>query len=152
MIAGLSVLFFGLTQAGLLKSVYAHYIEHWMSNLMPLVYILSMIALSLDANDAGDAQGFLEMAFYALMFPGAFLFMELTHGVGALKYLDRNYPYNDTLLLPSLFYRLGLVEHRDRMHNDIEGVDPSAVPFESDPTINDDVIIDDFHASIPMTF
>ena len=49
------------------------------------------------------------MVLYTLMFPGAFYFMELIHGVGAIKYLDRSYPYNDSLLLPSLLYRFGLV-------------------------------------------
>ena len=143
---GLSVMFFGLSQAGFLSKTYATYIEHWMSNLMPIIYLFSMIALSLDASDSGDAQGYLEMMFYALMFPGAFYFMELIHGVGALKYLVRNYPYNDRLLLPSLLYRFGLAEHTPRMHESIIGVDPSAVPFESDPTSADDIVIDDFHA------
>ena len=84
------------------------------------------------------------------MFPGAMLLMEMTHGVGALKYLDRTYPYNDTLLLPSLMYRWGFAEHTDRMHSDIldfDEIDPNAVPFESDPSIADDVVIDDFHVT-----
>ena len=79
-----------------------------MSNLMIIVYIYSLVSLSLDANDTGDSQGFLEMFMYALLFPGAFLLMETTHGIGAIKHLRRDYPYNDTLLLPSLLYRFGL--------------------------------------------
>lgn len=72
--------------------------------------------------------------------------MEMIHGVGALKFLDPNYPYNDVLLLPSLMYKFGLAEHTDRMHNDIQGVNP-AIPFTSDPSIDDDVVIDDFHSN-----
>ena len=55
MLGGLSVMFFGLTQTGILANAYATYIEHWMSNLMPIIYLSSMVALSLDANDSGDA-------------------------------------------------------------------------------------------------
>ena len=56
------------------------------------------------------------MLMYALLFPGAFLFMEMHHGVGALKYLRRDYPYNDQYLLPSLLYKFGLKDHTPRMH------------------------------------
>ena len=88
------------------------------------------------------------MVIYALMFPGAFLFMEMIHGVGALKFLDQNYPYNDELLLPSLMYKFGLAEHNESIHGGIQGVDPNGTPFTSDPSIDDDVVIDDFHSSV----
>ena len=116
---GLSVMFFGLSMAGVLRGVYKSYIEYWMSNLMPAIYLFSLIGLTVDAAGTSDAQGFLETVIYALMFPGAFLFMEMIHGVGALKFLDPNYPYNDELLLPSLMYKFGLAEHTDRMHTGI---------------------------------
>ena len=86
---------------------------------MVIVYIGSLVSLSLNASDVADVQGFAEMFIYALIFPGAFLFMEMKHGVGALKYLRRDYPYNDRLLLPSLFYKFGFITHVNRIHTNI---------------------------------
>ena len=74
---GLSTVFFGLSQVGWLRGWYAFYIEHVISNLMVIVYITSMVSLSIDASDTADVQGFLEMLMYAFLFPGAFLFMEM---------------------------------------------------------------------------
>lgn len=47
---GLSVVFFGLSMAGVLRGVYKSYIEYWMSNLMPAIYIISTLGLTADAS------------------------------------------------------------------------------------------------------
>ena len=67
-------------------------------------------------------------------------------GIGAIKRLDRFYPYYDTLLLPSIGYILGFFTHVDSIQIALEVDDddvftPSDIPFESDPTIEDDIII-----------
>ena len=86
-----------------------------MSTLMFIVYFGNVLTLSYDSNYSGDAQGFLEMAIYASTFAGALYFVELIHGVGAMKNLDQEYPYSDNLLLPSILYRFGILEHKERL-------------------------------------
>ena len=71
---------------------------------------------------------------YVFFYCGASLFMEVTHGMGAIKHLTPYYPYNDKLLLPSSLYILGMLEHQDSITAVLEyeqngtGVDPDE-PF-----------------------
>ena len=109
---GLSTLMFGVTPFFFKSAVYAWFIEHVMSNTIWLVYIGSIAALTTDANNAGDTQGYLELLVYSLFFGGAAFYMELIKGVGAIKHLDEDYPYpNDKILWPSLFYYFGMAHH-----------------------------------------
>ena len=100
-----------ISRFGLLEKYYAYWIKNIISNMAPLVYLGSIIALSIDAADTGDKQGFIEMAMYAVFFGIALYFVELTHGVGAIRGADPSYPYVDKLLIPSFFYTFGIVEH-----------------------------------------
>ena len=52
--------------------------------------------------------------------------------------------------MPSLFYRLGFIQHRDRMI--IEGASADDSELESDESANDDEIIefDDFETSVSV--
>ena len=72
--------------------------------------------------------------------------MEATTGEGAIMHLDPDYPYNDGLLMPSLFYVFGILDHTKRLTiKEIE--DASArEPFQNDDSVNDDVVIDNFNA------
>jgi len=109
---------------------YAFYIEHILSNVNWIAYIGSLIILSIDSRRTGDIQSYLEMAIYALLFTGAFWLVEMVNGVKALQRLDRMYPYNDVLLLPSLGYTFGWFTHTPRQ----TGYSEDGEPFESDPS------------------
>lgn len=151
---GLSTLMFGVTLTGFAKNIYAFFIEHVMSNMIWVVYFGSIAALSFDANNAGDSQSYLELLVYALFFGGAALYMELIHGMGAIKHLDQDYPYpNDTIMWPSLFYVFGLIEHLEYKPAEFDIEDDGAfsisdLPFVSDPTQEEDIILNDFTVSI----
>ena len=109
---------------------YAFYIEHILSNVNWIAYIGSFIVLLIDGKMNGDVQSYLEMAIYVFLFTGAFWYVEMVNGVRALQRLDRMYPYNDVLLLPSLGYKLGLFTHTPRQI----GYGDTSDPFESDPS------------------
>ena len=145
---GASVLLFALSYLPFtaMKEIYAVFIEHVMSNSIWIIYIGSVVLLSLDAYNASDIQAYLELLVYTLFFSGFALFIEMITGIGAIKRLDRFYPYYDTLLLPSIGYILGFFTHVDSIQIALEVDDddvftPSDIPFESDPTIEDDIII-----------
>ena len=70
------------------KPYYRYYIEHSISNLNYLVYLGSIVFLTIDAIQAQDIQGVLELGIYTMMFGAGSFLMELTHGVGAMKNLD----------------------------------------------------------------
>jgi hypothetical protein len=92
-----------------LTEFYGAYIEHGISNLNWIVYLGGLIALSIDAGIAGDAQGFVEMVFYAVLFTGMAWILEIFFGTGTIRYLDEAWPYYDDLLLPSWLYLF--IEH-----------------------------------------
>ena len=128
---------------------YASYIEHEMSNMIPVTYIGSLIALTIDSNRNPDLQSYLELFMYALFYVGAAFFVELTTGVGAIRHLDPNYPYADPLLLPSIGYYFGWWEHVDHISAKLNHYDDGEsgtddLPFQNDPSIRDDIIIDNF--------
>mmetsp|Transcript_5742 Transcript_5742/g.7743 ORF Transcript_5742/g.7743 Transcript_5742/m.7743 type:complete len:271 (+) Transcript_5742:72-884(+) len=112
---GTSTLMFVLSFLGLFETSFAYFIEHGISNLNFLVYIGTVVGLSMDGAKAGDGQAYFEMALYAMMFGGVAYIMELLNGVGGIKYLRPDYPYDDLVLLPSIFYSMGIFEHRMHM-------------------------------------
>ena len=59
--------------------------------------------------------------------------MEYDYGTQAIRYLNNDY-YADEKLLPSIFYLLGLAEHQEKVKYE----------FESDPSVIDDLPIDQF--------
>ena len=112
---GTSTFFFILYWLDWLKGWYASYILHNISNLNYLVYIGGMIALADDAAEADDLQGWLELTVYAIFFAGGAYFMESITGTSAVRHLDPDHPYDDAILMPSLFYWVGLLEHTKRL-------------------------------------
>ena len=143
---GTSFAFFIFYLIGWLEEWYAWYIAHWISNVGFVVYIYGLVSLGLDASQSEDTQGFLEFVVYGILFASAGWFMEATTGESAIMHLDPDYPYNDGLLMPSLFYIVGILDHTKRLTiKEIE--DGSArEPFENDGSIDDDVVIDNFNA------
>ena len=101
---GWSTFFFVLYWLDWLKGWYASYIIHVISNFNYLVYLFGMVILGIDAAEADDMQGWLELTVYAVFFAGGAWFMETITGASAIRHLDHEYPYQDTLLMPSLFY------------------------------------------------
>ena len=72
--------------------------------------------------------------------------MEATTGEGAIMHLDPDYPYDDGLLMPSLLYVFGLLEHTKRLTiKELEDAE-AREPFKNDSSVNDDVVIDNFNA------
>lgn len=126
---------------------YAEYMHNFLSNANYLIYFISLIILSADANHQGDLQGYLEMIFYGIVFVGGSYTMELMHGVNALRHLDPSYPWDDILFFPSLFYKWGLIEHRTLGAEVIEfenGGSSTNIPdidFENDPTAEEDEVV-----------
>ena len=112
---GWSTFFFVLYWLDWLKDWYAMYIYYVISNLNYVVYIGGMIALADDAAEADDMQGWLELTVYALLFAGGAWFMETVTGASAIRHLDHEHPYDDSILMPSIFYWLGLLEHTKRL-------------------------------------
>ncbi len=123
---GTSTLLWTLSMFGILNEIYALYIEYGIANLNWIVYLGGLIALSIDAGIAGDAQGFLEMAFYAIVFTGGAWIIEMFFGTGAIKYLDVDYPYYDSLLLPTWMYLF--IEHEEPLL-DYENVENDMEPY-----------------------
>ncbi len=117
---------------GVLNGVYALYIEYAIANVNWIVYLGGLIALSIDAGIAGDAQGFLEMAFYAVFFTGGAWIIELFFGTGAIRYLDVDYPYYDSLLLPTWMYLF--IEHEEPLldYENIENDSDMMEPFDKE--------------------
>ena len=132
---GASIFFYVAHYFGWLESRYASYIKHWISNVAWIVYISNIITLALDATEAQDVQGFAELALYAITFAAAANYMELTHGVGAILVLDPDYEHKyDTLLLPSLAYYFGWIQHQEPQVKKLD-------PLTNDPTADTDTII-----------
>ena len=125
-------------------SAWLYFLEHYISNWNCLVYLMGIILLIVDASNLGDAQGWSELAIYTIMFPLLVYIVELTSGVKAIQALDRTYPYDDSLLVPSIFYDFGM-EHRlrKRIQEDSE-LEDFNLPTESDPTAEEDAPLDDF--------
>ncbi len=129
---GVSTLLWTLSMFGVLNGVYAMYIEYGIANVNWIVYLGGLIALSIDAGIAGDAQGFLEMAFYAVVFTGGAWIIEMFFGTGAIKYLDPEYPYYDSLLLPSWMYLF--IEHEEPLldYENVENDSDMMEPFSKE--------------------
>ena len=81
-----------------------------------IVYLGTIVALSIDGAINNDLQSFLEMALYAMMFGLGAYFMELMEGMGAIRHLNHDYPHADQVLIPSILYMLGVFEHRMHIH------------------------------------
>ena len=95
---------------------YAFHIEHILSNLNWLAYSGGLVLLSVEAFQSGDFQGYLEMTIYGLFFVCGIFVVELMSGVKAIQILNPEYPYDDVLLLPSLWYLLGWTTHTNRLY------------------------------------
>ena len=136
--------FFGQTMA----SVYRYYMEYILSNLNYLSYLAGIVILSVSSDDAGLA-GFFELLTYSLVAAGVIFFVELVMGVKSLQALDRSYPWDDVLLLPQLFYSFGWLTHRPRGHNKtFYEHEEEPFEFENDPSVQNDIPIDDFYVFI----
>ena len=142
---GLSFMLFGFSFFGVFQGIYASYIEHGISNLNVLVYVGTIIALTVDGILNNDLQSFLEMSIYSLMFGLGCYLTELMEGVDAIRHLNPEYPYADFTLVPSILYWLGVFEHKKHIVvlPEISSEEPFE-PIESDPSAENDIIIDDF--------
>ena len=129
---GLSTLLFGVTLTGFAETIYAWFIEHVMSNMIWVVYIGSIVALFTDAENADDTQGFIELAAYVLIFGGAALYMELIHGMGAIKHLDPENQNPAMILWPSLLYLVGVIGHHENEPAEINIEDDGVLDIEDD--------------------
>ena len=130
-----------VTGFGFVKSFYAFYIRHIMSNMAPLVYLWGTLNLLGDAVSNADWQAFAEVFMYFGLFTVAAQFVEMINGVPALQHLDQNYPHDDALLLPSILYAVGILEHVPRNDQvDLEDLIFDE-PRENDPSAEDDEII-----------
>lgn len=141
---GPGIILFILSFFKSLANWYRFYIEHILSNLNYLTYFTGIILLTVSAMSNG-LQGWLELAIYAFLFAGAFYFVELIMGVKSMQALDRKYKYDDHLLLPSLFYVLGM-KHVLRVDPDTQIEEESTDPFgfENDPSSDADIPIEFF--------
>ena len=80
------------------------WLEHFVSNLEWVANIFT-IYLMIDASVGG---GYVTLLiFWQIMLWGMTYFF----GMGAITFLDRDYPYLDTGLIPSIFYLLGIADH-----------------------------------------
>lgn len=87
----------------------------------------------------------MEVAIYGVMFTGATFFVELATGVKALQALDKNYPFDDKVLAPSIGYLIRLFKHKVRKMEVLPGWTPrDSEPFQNDPSVEDDTEIDEF--------
>ena len=124
-----------------IKGIYAFYIRHIMSNVAPLVYLWGTGNLIADAASNSDWQSAAEVFMYFSLFTVAANFVEMINGVPALQHLDQSYPHDDALLLPSILYAVGILEHVPRNDQvDLEDL-IFDTPRESDPSVEDDEII-----------
>ena len=140
---GLSTLLFLFAFFGVFERLYASYIEHGISNLNVIVHIGTILALTVDGARQSDVQSFLEMALYAMLFGLGFYFIELMEGMGAIRHLYPEYPHGDIVLLPSILYMLGVIDHLE--HKNVRKMrEELSEPVVSDPSQEDDIIIDDF--------
>ena len=101
---GFAFFFNILALTGIFPVVAKFWLLHIWSNLEWVVNIYGIIML-FDGDVGGGwifMYGFFQLIWWALT---AFL------GMGAVTFLDRDYPYLDTTLIPSIFYLLGLSEH-----------------------------------------
>ena len=73
------------------------------------------------------------MAAYAMLFGGGAYIMELMNGIGAIRYLRPDYPYDELVMWPSLFYMLGFMEYRYRYPSH-DGAKSLSDDVESDPS------------------
>ena len=147
---GMSTLLFVVSYFGAFKSFKVSFIEHVISNLNWMVYLGTIVALTIDGAQANDSQSYYEMAVYAMIFGGGAFTLELINGMGAIKYLDPDYPYDDLVLLPSIFYTLGFAEHTWAFPAHGKGGQPIQISddIQSSPSQEDDeVILDDFHVA-----
>ena len=92
--------------SGILPSLAVFWLEHMVSNFAWVFngYVIYVLV------DAGFSAG--SVTLYVI---GALVFWAMTafSGTGALKALDRDYPYNDFFLLPSILYLLGILHHTE---------------------------------------
>lgn len=80
------------------------WILHFVSNLEWVVngYVLYTLI------DGGVGAGYITLVVFAQL---TFWAMTYFFGMGAVTFLDRDYPYLDTGLIPSIFYLFGLANH-----------------------------------------
>ena len=111
------------------------YIEHIVSNLNWFIYGYGLWQMLFAVMDENSWQSYLGLFVY-LMLSWMFSFGEYWLGTDAIRYLeDQNEAayYADPRLLPSLLYLFGLMEHEYK---------PDNQKFESDPTANQDIVIE----------
>ena len=95
---------------GWFKTWIAFYIEHIISNFNWVVYFFaanSILTSALTQNDLWSWISFVGYSFAAFGFFKA----EYNYGTDAIRYLNNDY-YKDPVLLPSVLYLIGLVEHK----------------------------------------
>jgi len=121
-----------LALSGIFPSIAKFWIEHVWSNFEWVVngYAIYMF---FDGNiSTGWTIGyiFLQLFLWAL----AYFF-----GMGSITFLDRDYPYLDSVLRPSIFYILGLSEHKEQYpFEDIEWPEDDEEEIDSEKQVDEE--------------
>ena len=101
-----------------------------------MIYFLSLNAILASALTQNDFWSWLSFVGYSLTAFGL-LSAEYEYGTEAIRYLNNDY-YKDPRLIPSFFYLIGWAKHQET----------DSFTFDQDPSIIDDMPIDQFNSTI----
>ena len=138
----LNVLSFFFLRWGWFPRVTKFWIRHVISNMSIAIYLWSMTSLMaaiVTDHTIGSWVSFLGYGAVGLYF----LNIEMNLGTDAIRAVDPTY-FKDELLLPSILYLLRIVKHKTESETTDE------FDFESDPSMADDIPIEEFHAVISL--
>ena len=112
---GTATLLYAFAMSGILPSLACFWIAHVISNFEWVIYGYGTYLLIAASVSWGWVFGYLMMAF---IFWGLSWF---TFGMGAINFLDPDYPYTDGNLIPSIFYLF--IDHERPLEFDYDWAD-----------------------------
>jgi len=129
----LEIFFLSFISLGMFQSWLAFYIEHFLSNLNWLVYGLSSSFLFSAVITQNDWRSWLSAVVYSLVAYELYA-IDFYYGTDAIRYLNNGF-WADPHLYPSIFYWIGMLEHKSQPENKRDGSQKDDIPLEGIDTL-----------------